>query len=89
MVVVFHFLKAHTGRHLDLMINPRYLSVDFFFLLSGFVIGYAYDDRWRITLKELRIIRLFVSTRNEYTPIRILSTKRRLFLPERLRAVCY
>lgn len=23
-----------------------YLAVDFFFLLSGFVIGYAYDDRW-------------------------------------------
>ena len=24
-----------------------YLAVDFFFLLSGFVIGYAYDDRWK------------------------------------------
>lgn len=23
-----------------------YLAVDFFFILSGFVIGYAYDDRW-------------------------------------------
>ena len=23
-----------------------YLAVDFFFVLSGFVIGYAYDDRW-------------------------------------------
>ncbi len=23
------------------------MAVDFFFLLSGFVIGYAYDDRWR------------------------------------------
>lgn len=28
------------------MINHGYLAVDFFFLLSGFVIGYAYDDRW-------------------------------------------
>lgn len=26
--------------------NHGYLAVDFFFLLSGFVIGYAYDDRW-------------------------------------------
>lgn len=24
-----------------------YLAVDFFFLLSGFVIAYAYDDRWK------------------------------------------
>lgn len=24
-----------------------YLAVDFFFILSGFVVGYAYDDRWK------------------------------------------
>ena len=28
-------------------IDHGYLAVDFFFLLSGFVIGYAYDHRWR------------------------------------------
>ena len=27
--------------------NHGYLAVDFFYVLSGFVIGYAYDDRWR------------------------------------------
>lgn len=37
MVVLFH---------MDQIINHGYLSVDFFFMLSGFVIGYAYDDRW-------------------------------------------
>ena len=26
-----------------------YLAVDFFFILSGFVVGYAYDDRWKST----------------------------------------
>ncbi len=31
-------------------INHGYLAVDFFFMLSGFVIGYAYDDRWNRTL---------------------------------------
>ena len=43
--------------------NHGYLAVDFFFILSGFVIGYAYDDRWRngFTIKEFfrrRLIRL-------------------------------
>lgn len=44
-------------------INHGYLCVDFFFMLSGFVIGYAYDDRWNrsLTLKgffQRRLIRL-------------------------------
>ena len=43
--------------------NHGYLAVDFFFILSGFVIGYAYDDRWNkgFTMKEFfkrRLIRL-------------------------------
>lgn len=47
MVVAFHIFEAHATSHLDQVINHGYLAVDFFFLLSGFVIGYAYDDRWR------------------------------------------
>ena len=44
-------------------LNHGYLAVDFFFLLSGFVIGYAYDDRWQrgFTLSDFfrrRLIRL-------------------------------
>src|SRR5271170_7297473 len=46
MVVAFHLFEAHSTSHLDQIINHGYLAVDFFFLLSGFVIGYAYDDRW-------------------------------------------
>src|ERR1700712_2562680 len=46
MVVAFHIFEAHATGHLDQVINHGYLAVDFFFLLSGFVIGYAYDDRW-------------------------------------------
>jgi peptidoglycan/LPS O-acetylase OafA/YrhL len=45
-IVVFHIIEAH---FLDRFVNPLnhgYLAVDFFFVLSGFVIGYAYDDRW-------------------------------------------
>jgi peptidoglycan/LPS O-acetylase OafA/YrhL len=47
LVVAFHLLEAHSTSPLDQIINHGYLAVDFFFALSGFVIGYAYDDRWR------------------------------------------
>lgn len=62
LVVAFHLCEAHATSPLDQLINHGYLAVDFFFLLSGFVIGYAYDDRWgRLTLKgffKARLIRL-------------------------------
>lgn len=61
-VVCFHLFEAFATSHLDQRINHGYLAVDFFFLLSGFVIGYAYDDRWkRMSVREFllrRIIRL-------------------------------
>jgi peptidoglycan/LPS O-acetylase OafA/YrhL len=47
IVVAFHILEPHSTSHRDQIINHGYLAVDFFFLLSGFVIGYAYDDRWQ------------------------------------------
>ncbi len=45
-VVCFHIFEAYATSHLDQIINHGYLAVDFFFILSGFVVGYAYDDRW-------------------------------------------
>lgn len=45
-VVAFHIFEAHATSNLTQIINHGYLAVDFFFLLSGYVIGYAYDDRW-------------------------------------------
>lgn len=62
MVVAFHLLEAHATSHIDQKINHGYLAVDFFFLLSGFVIGYAYDDRWKKmsigTFFKRRLVRL-------------------------------
>ena len=46
IVVCFHLAEPLASSHLDNIVNHGYLAVDFFFLLSGFVIGYAYDDRW-------------------------------------------
>lgn len=62
MVVCFHLFEAFATSHLDQRINHGYLAVDFFFILSGFVMGYAYDDRWgRMSVREFvkrRLIRL-------------------------------
>ena len=38
-------------------VNHGYLAVDFFFMLSGFVLGYAYDDRWGRTLTFRNFVR--------------------------------
>lgn len=61
-VVCFHIFEAFATSHLDQIINHGYLAVDFFFILSGFVMGYAYDDRWQtMTIKDFlkrRLIRL-------------------------------
>ncbi|MCI6617386.1 MAG: acyltransferase [Prevotella sp.] len=46
IVVAFHLLETYSHGYLHQIINHGYLAVDFFFALSGFVIGYAYDDRW-------------------------------------------
>jgi peptidoglycan/LPS O-acetylase OafA/YrhL len=46
-VVIFHLFETYaSGSPFKQVINHGYLAVDFFFLLSGFVIAYAYDDRW-------------------------------------------
>ena len=47
MVIIFHFFELYSfGNPSKQIINHGYLAVDFFYVLSGFVLGYAYDDRW-------------------------------------------
>ena len=66
LVVFYHIfegLSFASGGTLITTINHGYLAVDFFFILSGFVIGYAYDDRLGKTMSlgkffKRRLIRL-------------------------------
>ena len=62
MVIFYHVFEAFATSPIDQRFNHGYLAVDFFFILSGFVIGYAYDDRWKtMTTKDFikrRLIRL-------------------------------
>ena len=46
MVIIFHCFETYIPVFGTQIVNHGYLAVDFFFVLSGFVIGYAYDDRW-------------------------------------------
>lgn len=66
LVVFYHIFEGLSfaeGGTLITTINHGYLAVDFFFILSGFVIGYAYDDRLGKTMTlgnffKRRLIRL-------------------------------
>ncbi|MBE9463614.1 acyltransferase family protein [Dyadobacter subterraneus] len=56
-VVTFHFMEwvyTDPGKN---FIGHGFLAVDFFFCLSGFVIGYAYDDR----VAKMGILNFFIS----------------------------
>jgi len=61
-VVTFHFMEIAYPDYSKDFIGHGFLAVDFFFCLSGFVIGYAYDDRIaKMGIKEFfksRLIRL-------------------------------
>lgn len=46
MVIAFHLGEVYMQDYRGPFVNHGYMAVDFFFALSGFVLGYAYDDRW-------------------------------------------
>ncbi len=63
LVVAFHIQGITVMFDASRLLLPHaYLAVDFFFALSGFVVGYAYDDRWdAMTTRQFltrRLIRL-------------------------------
>lgn len=62
LVVIYHLFEAYYPLPANHPEHHGYLAVDFFFMLSGFVIGYAYDDRWnKMKVTEFfkrRLIRL-------------------------------
>ena len=70
LVLVYHIFEGFAfaesvngeGSGLIATLNHGHIAVDFFFILSGFVISYAYDERWgRMTIGgffKRRLIRL-------------------------------
>jgi peptidoglycan/LPS O-acetylase OafA/YrhL len=63
LVIIYHLFEAYYPVPAHHPEHHGYLAVDFFFLLSGFVVGYAYDDRWEKGMSvwdffKIRLIRL-------------------------------
>src|ERR1700748_3815419 len=63
LIVIFHVFNYSFGFQGPFsLVRHAYLAVDFFFGLSGFVVAYAYDDRWtRMSILQffrIRLIRL-------------------------------
>ena len=63
LVIFYHISEGFATSPLDQKVNHGYMAVDFFYILSGFVIGYAYDDRWKKSMTtggflKRRLIRL-------------------------------
>jgi len=63
MVLVMHTFEVYCeGDFHKMLVNHGYLAVDFFFMLSGYVMAHAYDDRWDtmtvLAFAKRRLIRL-------------------------------
>src|SRR3954471_17427791 len=56
-VVIFHFMEWVYTDPSKNFIGHGFLAVDFFFCLSGFVIGYAYDNR----IEKMGTMKFFTS----------------------------
>ena len=62
LVMCFHLTMAYNFSRVDTPLGHVSMAVDFFFLLSGYVIGCAYDNRWdRMSVwnsRKRRLVRL-------------------------------
>ena len=69
-VVVFHFMEFVYPDSSKNFIGHGFLAVDFFFCLSGFVIGYAYDDR----IGKMGVIEFFKSRLIRLHPLIVIGS---------------
>ncbi|WP_245752616.1 acyltransferase family protein [Chitinophaga arvensicola] len=69
-VVVFHFMEIVYSDYSKNFVGHGFLAVDFFFCLSGFVIGYAYDNR----IEKMGVLEFFKSRIIRLHPLVILGS---------------
>lgn len=69
-IVIFHFMEWAFSDFSENFIGHGFLAVDFFFCLSGFVIGYAYNNR----MEKMGIMEFFKSRLIRLHPLVILGS---------------
>jgi peptidoglycan/LPS O-acetylase OafA/YrhL len=70
-IVLFHFSNASWFGFMAPVVNSGYISVSYFILLSGFVLGYNYNERARAG--ELERVRFWKARFTRIYPIYLLS----------------
>jgi len=81
LVVAFHIVQWIYPSYTVNPLRHCHLAVDFFFVLSGFVVGYAYDDRWP-TMRIRDFIRIRLIRLHPLVPLAIvISTVAYVFDP--------
>jgi len=71
VVLFFHYTEAIFGEDYETnFIGHGFMAVDFFFILSGFVIAYAYDYR----MKEIGIRAFFINRLIRLQPMVVIGT---------------
>jgi peptidoglycan/LPS O-acetylase OafA/YrhL len=71
VILVFHYLEMiYPTDYSENILGHGFLAVDFFFCLSGFVIGYAYDER----MKKIGVKRFFRNRLIRLHPMVIFGT---------------
>jgi len=69
-IVFFHFMEIAYPDYSKNFIAHGFLAVDFFFCLSGFVIGYAYDER----IEKMGVLEFFKSRLIRLQPLVIFGS---------------
>lgn len=70
VILVFHYLEMIYPNKADNILGHGFLAVDFFFCLSGFIIGFAYDKR----LPQIGVKNFYINRLIRLHPLVILGT---------------
>src|SRR5271166_5553471 len=90
ILVLFHYCEGHGYRGakwFDLPVGKGYLWVEFFFILSGFVLTYVYGTRWRDFWRVNTYIRFLQTRLTRLYPLHLAMLFVILFMVVSLRAL--
>ena len=90
ILVLFHYCAGHGfsgAKWFDLPVGKGYLWVEFFFMLSGFVLTYVYGARWREFWKPRAYLRFLQTRLTRLYPLHLFMLFVILFMVITMRAL--